>query len=110
IAVAHHHFARTETVRFFTEQRGEVGCLHICVEHHGLSFLHIDAASQRQPGIFPFQLFQVSMLHMDTSISPTHPSPTSKIIMRATPAAKPIVPRLMWRPWEVSGISSSTPT
>lgn len=37
-------------------------------------------------------------------------STTSMIIIRTNPTAKPMVDRLVWRPWAVSGMSSSTTT
>ena len=39
-----------------------------------------------------------------------YPSTTSITIIRTKPMAKPIVERLVWAPWAVSGMSSSTTT
>ena len=39
-----------------------------------------------------------------------YPNATSSTIISAKPRAKPMVPRLECRPWEASGISSSTTT
>ena len=39
-----------------------------------------------------------------------YPSATSRIIMTLKPAAKASTPMLEWRPWDISGISSSTTT
>ena len=39
-----------------------------------------------------------------------YPSTTSITIIKTKPMAKPIVERLVWAPWAVSGMSSSTTT
>ena len=51
-----------------------------------------------------------SIISMLCRIFRAYPSATSSIIIRLNPTAKHRVPTSEWRPWDISGISSSTTT
>ena len=50
------------------------------------------------------------MMVVAISLFADYPSTTSITIIRTKPMAKPMVERLVWVPWAVSGMSSSTTT